>query len=199
LVRVPAPLERLIAELSKFPGVGEKTAMRYAFHVLRESTEGAEALARALVEVKTRLRYCEVCFHIAEAERCGVCLDPHRDPSVLCVVEDVPDLLAIERMGEFRGRYHVLHGVLAPLRGIGPDEIRMRPLFARLRAGGIAEVIVATNVGVEGEATGLYIKHVAQPLGVRTTRIASGIPMGGDLEYIDQVTLSRALDGRREL
>jgi len=198
-MQVPAPLEKLIGLLSRFPGVGEKTATRLAFFILRQDTHYADELATALGEAKSRIKDCIQCHNISEEEVCVLCADTRRNAEVLCVVEGVPDLMAIEATGEFRGLYHVLHGVLAPLRGIGPDDLKLASLTERLASGAVKELIVATSVGVEGEATALFVKRIASPHGVRVTRIASGIPMGGDLEYMDQVTLSRALSGRRDL
>ncbi len=180
------------------PGIGEKSATRLAFHVLNADDLVARELAEALVEVKRRIRLCSVCCNLTEADPCRFCADPRRNDQIICVVESVQGMLAIERTGEFRGRYHVLHGVLAPLDGIGPDELHLKELIQRLGSE-VEEVIVATNPSVEGEATALYIQRLASPLGVRVTRIASGVPIGSDLEYADQVTLSRALEGRREI
>ena len=177
------PIKRLVHAFTRLPGIGEKSATRLAFHVL---------------DADDRIRLCSVCCNLTEADPCRFCADPRRDAAIICVVESVPGLMAIERTGEYRGRYHVLHGVLAPLDGIGPDELHLRELIARLR-GEVEEVIVATNPSVEGEATALYIHRLAAPLGVRVTRIASGVPIGSDLEYADQVTLSRALEGRRQI
>ena len=196
---VPAPLERLIGLLARFPGVGEKTATRLAFFILRQEDTYAGELASALEDARTRIHSCIQCHNISEEELCFLCADNRRVQDTLCVVEGVPDLMAIEATGEFRGLYHVLDGVLAPLKGIGPDDLNFSTLQKRLAQGTIREVIVATSVGVEGEATALFTKRIASPYEVRVTRIASGIPMGGDLEYMDQVTLSRALSGRREL
>ena len=196
---VPAPLEKLIGLLARLPGVGEKTATRLAFFILRQDLAYSKELAEALVAAKTRIKDCEQCHNMTEETLCSICSDTRRKEDVVCVVEGVPDLMAIESTGEFRGQYHVLHGVLAPLRGIGPSDLKMASLSRRLELGGIRELIVATSVGVEGEATALYVKRLATPYDVQVTRIASGIPMGGDLEYMDQVTLSRALAGRREL
>jgi recombination protein RecR len=196
---VPAPLERLIGLLARFPGVGEKTATRLAFFILRQEDTYAGELASALKDARTRIHSCIQCHNISEEEICFLCADTRRVQDTLCVVEGVPDLMAIESTGEFRGLYHVLDGVLAPLKGVGPDDLNFPTLQKRLAQGTIREVIVATSVGVEGEATALFTKRVASPYDVRVTRIASGIPMGGDLEYMDQVTLSRALSGRREL
>ena len=196
---LPAPLERLIADLSRLPGVGGRTATRLAFFILKEPPEYARALASSLVDVKERIGACPICFNISEGGPCQVCRDPQRDHGLVCVVESVPDLLALEAAGEFHGAYHVLQGVLAPLRGVGPADLRVEPLVERMKGGGVRELIVATNVDVEGEATALYVRNLATPQGVRVTRIASGVPMGSDLEYMDQVTLSRALQGRREM
>jgi recombination protein RecR len=196
---LPAPLERLIVLLSRFPGVGDKTATRLAFFILRQNESYARELGSALEDAVTRIQYCQFCHNISEDETCVICADTRRDSGVLCVVEGIPDLMALESTGEYRGRYHVLHGVLAPLRGIGPNELKFTTLKECLARGGVVEIIVATSVGVEGEATALFVKRIASPFDVKVTRIASGIPMGGDLEYMDQVTLSRALSGRREL
>jgi len=192
------PIKRLVHAFTRLPGIGEKSATRLAFHVLDADDLVARELAEALLEIKQRIRLCSVCCNLTEADPCRFCADPRRDAAIICVVESVPGLMAIERTGEYRGRYHVLHGVLAPLDGIGPDELHLRELIARLR-GEVEEVIVATNPSVEGEATALYIHRLAAPLGVRVTRIASGVPIGSDLEYADQVTLSRALEGRRQI
>ena len=197
------PIKRLIDELSKLPGVGEKTATRLAFHVIRAPESYARELAQALVEVKERIRLCEVCMNLTERSPCTLCADPRRDPHVVCVVASPPDLYAIERTGGFRGRYHVLHGVLSPLDGIGPDDLRLKELLARLADSDeerrVTELILATSPNVEGEATALYIAKVVKPLGVRVTRIASGVAVGGELEYADGVTISRALEARREM
>ena len=193
------PIARLVAQLGKLPGIGEKTATRLAFHVLRSPESFARELAAALLDVKARIRLCSTCFNLTEDDPCALCRDARRDASLVCVVALPTDLLAIERTGGFRGRYHVLHGVLSPLDGIGPDDIRVRELVARVTGGALAEVIVATSPNVEGEATALYISRVLKPLGVRVTRIASGVPIGGELEFADGVTISRALDARREM
>jgi len=198
----PDPIQRLTVELAKLPGIGEKTAQRLAFHILRAKDGYAHELSRAIVDVVEKVRLCSVCCSLTEADPCGICSDGRRDDRVLCVVENVPDLLAVERTREFRGRYHVLHGALSPLEGVGPDQLRIQELLRRLGAKGetaIEEVIVATNPDVEGEATALYLTRLIRPSGIRVTRIAQGVPMGGDLEYADQVTLARALTGRREM
>ncbi len=195
----PSPLARLIDELSKMPTVGPKTAQRLAFHILRLSTDEAQALADAILDVKARMRTCSTCFAITDVDPCAICANPARAGTVLCVVEDPRDVIALERTREYRGRYHVLHGAISPLDGVGPDDLKIPELLARVRAGGVEEVIVATNPRVEGEATAIYLARVLKPLGVRVTRIAHGLPVGGDLEYADEVTLARALEGRREL
>lgn len=195
----PDPLNRLVAQLAKLPGIGEKTAQRLAFHVLRGPKEYARELSQAILEVVEKVRLCSRCFALTEAELCPMCQDPRRDERVLCVVEGVADLLALERTREFKGRYHVLHGVLSPLDGVGPDQLRIKELLVRLQDGKVEEVIVATNPDVEGEATALYLTRMLKPLGIKVSRLAQGLPMGGDLEYADQATLARALSGRREL
>ena len=195
-----ALLEALITELTKLPGLGRKSAQRIAFHILRAGEADAERLARAILDLRARVMDCEVCCNVTETQPCGFCADTRRDPSVICVVEQPMDVLAIERTGEFRGRYHVLKGALSPVDGIGPDQLRIRELLARVRAGGVAEVILATNPTAPGEATALYVARLLQGApGVRVTRIARGVPMGSDLEFSDQVTLARALSGRKEL
>ena len=191
------PIARLTVLFAKLPGVGEKTAQRLAFHVLKSPPEYARDLAEALLALRQEVRLCSVCCNLTAQDPCPICTDTQRDAKVICVVESVPDLLAVERTREFRGRYHVLHGALSPLDGVGPDQLKIKELLARLQ--GIEEVIVATDPTVEGEATALYITRLIKPLGVRVSRIAQGVPMGGDLEYADQVTLARALQGRREL
>jgi recombination protein RecR len=192
-------MTRLIEQLTRLPGIGEKTAGRLAFHILRADRQYAQDLADALVAVKDETRLCSVCFALTETDPCPICTDPGRVADAICVVEEPADLLAVERAREFRGRYHVLHGTLAPLDGIGPDELKIQPLMVRLRDGGVREVILATNPTAEGEATALYLARLIKPLGLRVTRIAHGIPVGGDLEYADVMTLGRALEGRREM
>ena len=194
----PDPIQRLVVELAKLPGIGEKTAQRLAFFILKAPKEYPRDLAKAIGEVVEKVRLCSTCCTLTEADPCPLCSDSNRDPRTLCVVEGVADLLAIERTREFRGRYHVLHGVLAPLEGIGPDQLRIKELLPRLSTG-VEEVILATNPDVEGEVTALYLTKLIKPLGLKVSRIAQGVPMGGDLEYADQVTLARALSGRREL
>jgi recombination protein RecR len=192
-------LARLVRELSRLPGIGEKTATRLALFVLRADGEYAQSLAEAIVAVKTETRLCSRCFSLTESDPCGVCADPRRSGDVICVVEEPADLLAIERAGEFRGHYHVLHGALAPLDGIGPDDLKIQPLLERLRREVVQEVIVATNPTAEGEATALYVAKQVKPLGVRVTRIARGLPVGADLEYADALTVGRAIEGRRDM
>ncbi|HYG69816.1 MAG TPA: recombination mediator RecR [Anaeromyxobacteraceae bacterium] len=196
---VADPIARLVKELAKLPGIGEKTAQRLAFHVLKAGPAYAQDLASAIAGVVRDVRLCGSCQTLTDADPCAICRDDRRDPKVICVVEGVPDLLAIERTHEFRGRYHVLHGVLSPLDGVGPSELKIRELLVRLEREPADEVVVATNPDVEGEATALYLTKLLKPLGIKVTRIAQGVPMGGDLEYADQVTLARALAGRREL
>jgi recombination protein RecR len=191
-------ISRLIDEFSKLPGVGSKTAQRLAFHVLSMDTSQVEKLADSIVEAKRNTRYCEVCGNYTDANICSICSNEARNKDVICVVQDPRDVMAMERTREFKGLYHVLHGAISPLNGIGPDDIRIKELLARMSPG-IAEVIIATNPNVEGEATAMYISRLLKPLGVKTTRIAHGIPVGGDLEYADEVTLSKALEGRREI
>jgi recombination protein RecR len=193
------PIGRLIRELAKLPGIGEKTASRLAFHVLRAPAEYARDLAHALVEVKEKIRLCSTCMNLTEHDPCSLCSDVRRDAGLVAVVATPPDLYAIERTGGFRGRYHVLHGVLSPLEGIGPDDLRIKELLARVAANELRELIVATSPNVEGEATALYLAKVLRPLGVKVTRIASGLAVGGELEYADGVTIARALEARREM
>ncbi len=195
----PEALNRLVAQLAKLPGIGEKTAQRLAFHILRAPDEYARDLAAAISEVKQKVHLCGRCFNLTDAELCGLCRDERRDEKLLCVVEGIADLMAIERTREFKGRYHVLHGVLSPLDGVGPDQLRIKELLRRLEETHVEEVIVATNPDVEGEATALYLMRLLKPLGLRVSRIAQGLPMGGDLEYADQATVARALASRREL
>ena len=195
----PEPVARLIDALQRLPGVGPKTAQRMTFFLLKRPVEEGRELSESLVAVKERIVYCRTCFNVTDQDPCRICADPARDPRVLCVVEEPNDLLAMERTGEFRGRYHVLLGALSPLDGVGPDDLKVRELLLRLEQGETTEVILATNPNVEGEATALYLAKLLRPLGIRVTRIARGLPVGGDLEYADQVTLSKALEGRREI
>jgi len=194
-----APVARLIEEFSKLPGVGTKTAQRLTYHVLRASTDDARALAAALVAIKENVAYCSVCCNITEAgvDPCDICADPRREANRICVVEEPLDVLAIERTGEFRGRYHVLHGAISPIDGIGPERLRVRELIGRVESGDVAEVILATNPNLEGEATAMYLADMLAPHVAEVTRIARGLPVGGDLEYADDVTLIRSLQGRR--
>jgi recombination protein RecR len=193
------PVQSLIDELGRLPGVGPKSAQRIAFHLLKLPDEDANRLARAITEAKERVSFCRRCFNVCEGEECGICLDSRRDTTVVCVVEEPRDVVAVEKTGEFRGRYHVLQGAISPLEGIGPDQIRVRELLTRLGTEDIAEVILCTNPNIEGEATAMYLARLLKPLGIKATRIASGLPVGGDLEYADELTLGRALEGRREL
>lgn len=192
-------LARLITELSKFPGIGKKSATRLAFFVLRQSAAETDALVAALREVKENIRFCSTCFNLTESDPCPLCSDPAREDQLLCVVEEPQDLMAIERSHSFRGRYHVLHGALSPIDGIGPEDLKLTELLQRLRNTEVKEVLVATNFTVEGEATALYLARLLHPLGLRVTRLAHGIPLGSDLEYIDEATVNRAVEGRREL
>jgi recombination protein RecR len=194
-----APLERLIERLRKLPGIGAKSAQRLAFHILRAGKDEAQALASAILEVKETIRLCSVCFNLTDTETCVICEDQGRDRSALCVVEEPHNLIAIERSGRFHGLYHVLHGSIAPLRGLGPDDLKIAPLLGRLKDGTVREVILATNPNVEGETTAVYLARLLKPLGVRTTRIGVGLPVGSELEYADEVTVGKALEGRREI
>ena len=193
-----APLERLIEQLKKLPGVGAKSAQRLAFHILRIKTADANALAAAITEVKETIRLCGNCFNITDIDPCMTCSDTGRDQTAICVVEEPNNLVAIEKSGDFRGLYHILNGSLSPLRGIGPEDLKIAPLLERLRDGTVKEVILATNPNVEGEATAVYLTRLLKPLGMRVTRLAQGLPAGGDLEYTDDLTLQRALEGRRD-
>lgn len=190
---------RLVTELAKFPGIGQKTATRLAFFILRQPAAEAEALAGAIRGLKEKIRFCSRCFHITESDPCPLCSNPGRDDALLCVVEEPQDLIAIERSRSFRGRYHVLHGALSPLDGVGPDDLKIRELLIRLKDHQVTEVLIATNFTVEGEATALYLARLIHPLGIRVTRLAYGIPMGSDLEFVDEVTVNRAVEGRRDL
>lgn len=192
-------VQDLIDELSRLPGVGPKSAQRIAFFLLAADSADVRRLADVLVEVKEKVRFCRVCGNVAEDEECRVCLDPRREPSVLCVVEEPKDVVAIEKTREFRGRYHVLGGAISPIEGVGPDDLRVRELMARLADGEVTEIILATDPNLEGEATATYLARLVKPMGVRVTRLASGLPVGGDLEYADEVTLGRAFEGRRLL
>ncbi len=196
-MRYAGPIQALIDELRRLPGIGERSARRLAFHLLSEPVEDVNRLAAALQAAKTDVRECSSCCDLTDTDPCRTCRNPGRDESVVCVVEEPQDLLAIERTGEYRGLYHVLHGALSPVRGIGPESLRLPRLLARLREGGIREVIAATNPNVEGEATALYLCKLLQPLGVTVTRVAQGLPAGTSLDHVDEVTMSRAISGRR--
>jgi recombination protein RecR len=194
-----ASLQDLIDELGRLPGIGPKSAQRIAFHLLKLPKEDATRLAHSITEVKERISFCTRCFNVAEGEECGICEDARRDATLVCVVEDPRDIVAVEKTQEFRGRYHVLQGAISPIEGIGPDQLRVKELLARIQAEGITEVILCTNPNIEGDATAMYLARLLTPVGVKTTRIASGLPVGGDLEYADELTLGRALQGRREV
>jgi recombination protein RecR len=194
-----APVARLIEELHRLPGVGPKGAQRLAYHILRASAEEARALAEAIVEVKERIRLCSVCQNTTDRDPCLICADEARDRGIICVVEEPLDILAIERARGFKGLYHVLHGAISPMDGVGPEQLKVRELLGRLKDGAVQEVIMATNPNLEGEATAMYVGRLLQPLGVKVTRLARGLPMGGDIEYADDLTLARALESRQEL
>jgi recombination protein RecR len=199
---VPAyarPLARLVSEFERLPGIGPKSAQRLALHVLGISHDDARRFAEAILEVKDRIRTCGTCFNYTDRDQCEICADPRRDSHLICVVAEPRDLIALEKTGEFRGRYHVLGGVLAPMDGIGPDQLRIRELVARVGEGEIREIILATNPTVEGDATAVYLTRLLKPLGPKVTRIAHGVPVGGDIDYADQATLIQAFEGRREL
>lgn len=193
------PVQVLIDELGRLPGIGPKSAQRIAFHLLKASTDDVGRLAHALTDAKAKVRFCARCWNVADAEFCPICNDDRRDPTVVCVVEEARDIVAIERTGEFRGRYHVLLGAMNPLEGIGPEQLKVKELFARITPEEITEVILCTNPNTEGEVTAMYLARMLTPFGVRVTRIASGLPVGGDLEYADELTLGRALEGRRDV
>ncbi|HVZ74505.1 MAG TPA: recombination mediator RecR [Polyangia bacterium] len=195
------PIARLVQQLAKLPGIGEKTAARLAFHILRAAPEDAAALAAAITDVKQKIRLCGVCCDLTEADPCAICADARRDATLVCVVAQPQDVVAIERTGGYRGRYHVLHGLLSPLDGIGPEDLRVAELVRRCSGdgGAVGEIILATSSTVEGEATAVYLAKLLRPLGVKASRIATGVPIGGELEYADQLTLARAIDGRRPL
>jgi len=195
----PEPIAKLIDSFSRLPGIGPKTAARLAFHVLRMKEDDVIDFAKALVSVKRNLHYCTVCCNITDVDPCRICSDKSRDASVICVVQESRDLVAMERTKEFNGQYHVLQGAISPMEGIGPDEIRIADLLKRLSDETVQELILATNPNIEGEATAMYISRLVKPFGIKVTRIAHGLPVGGDLEYADEVTLSKALEGRREL
>jgi recombination protein RecR len=193
------PIQDLIDELSRLPGIGPKSAQRLAFYMVKAPMEDAKRLAEAIMAAKERVRFCRECFSVAEGDLCRICRDPGRDPSVICVVEEPKDQAAVEKAGVMKGRYHVLGGAISPLEGIGPDDLRVQELLDRVGGGEVKEVILATNPNLEGNATAMYVGALLKPLGVRVTRLASGLPVGGDLEYADEVTLGQALEGRRDL
>jgi recombination protein RecR len=193
------PVQDLIDELGRLPGVGPKSAQRIAFHLLKLPSVDALRLANAIAVVKERVSFCQTCFNISEGAACGICTDTRRESGVICVVEEPRDIVAVEKTGEFRGRYHVLQGAISPIEGIGPDQLKVKELLARLEPEEITEVILCTNPNIEGEATAMYISRLLRPLGLTVTRIASGLPVGGDLEYADELTLGRALEGRRTI
>lgn len=192
-------VQDLIDELGRLPGVGPKSAQRIAFHLLQADPADVRRLVSALVEVKEKVRFCEACGNVAEGEQCRICADPRRDGTAICVVEEPKDVVAVERTREFRGRYHVLGGAISPIEGIGPDDLRIKELMTRLASGEVTEIIIATDPNLEGEATASYLARFLRPMGLRVTRLASGLPVGGDLEYADEVTLGRAFEGRRLL
>jgi recombination protein RecR len=193
------PVQSLVDELGRLPGIGPKSAQRIAFYLLKAAPEDAKRLAEAVIAAKERVSWCRRCFNFAEGELCVYCRDDRRDPTVVCVVEEPRDIVAVERTQEYRGRYHVLLGAISPIEGIGPEQLKIKELLARVSDEGVQEVILATNPNIEGEATAMYLARLLKPLGLRVTRIASGLPVGGDLEYADEVTLGRALEGRREV
>lgn len=192
-------VQNLIDQLGRLPGVGPKSAQRIAYHLLKVPKEDALALASAVATAKERVRFCEVCHNLSEAPRCPICADPRRDATQVCVVEEPRDIIAVEKTGGFRGRYHVLGGAINPMEGVGPDQLKVRELLGRIEAEDVAEVILCTNPNLEGDTTAMYLARLLKPLGVRVTRIASGLPVGGDLEYADELTLGRALEGRRDV
>ena len=192
-------IEKLIQSFEKLPSIGNKTAARLAFYILNASEEETNEFVSSIVNAKKNLKYCSKCFNISDTDPCPICANPKRDQSQICVVEDVSDIVAMERTHEFKGVYHVLHGSISPMNGVGPDDIKIKELLARLMDGQVKEVILATNPRVEGEATAMYLSKLIKPLGIKATRIAHGIPVGGDLEYTDEITLTKALEGRREL
>jgi recombination protein RecR len=194
-----APVQALIDELGRLPGIGPKSAQRIAFHLLKLPVDDAHRLARAITEAKARVVFCERCFNISEHELCAICSDSRRDHSIVCVVEEARDIVAVEKTGEYHGRYHVLLGAINPIEGVGPEQLKVKELLARLEPEGVVEIILCTNPNIEGEATAMYLARLLKPLGLHVTRIASGLPVGGDLEYADELTLGRALEGRREV
>lgn len=193
------PLARLVEELMKLPSIGPKTAQRLAFFILHQSHEEAKSLAEAIIEAKEKIKYCSICSNFTEMDICDVCRDQSRDQTIICVVEESKDVIAMERTRQFNGLYHVLQGAISPMDGVGPEDLRIKELLKRINDGSIEEVILATDPTIEGEATAMYLSQLIKPMDIKVTRIASGIPVGGDLEYVDEVTLSRALEGRRKL
>ena len=193
------PLQNLIRELSRLPGIGGKTAQRLAFHILSMDDREANSLANAITQAKTEMKYCSVCGNLTDRDPCDICTDPSRDKTTICVVEQARDVAAMERMKEYKGLYHVLHGAISPMDGIGPEDIKLRELIIRLQQSDVQEVILATNPTIEGEATAMYTARLIKPAGIKVSRIAHGIPVGGDLEYTDEITLSKAMEGRNEL
>lgn len=192
-------IEKLVESFEKLPSIGHKTAVRLAFHMLDATNEETDEFIQAIVNAKKNLKYCSKCYNISDTDPCSICANPKRDENIICVVEDVKDIIAMEKTHEFKGVYHVLHGSISPMNGVGPDDIKLKELLSRLNAQTTKEVILATNPRVEGEATAMYISKLIKPLGIKVTRIAHGIPVGGDLEYTDEVTLTKALEGRREI
>ena len=192
-------IEKLIEAFEKLPSIGSKTAARLAFYILNSSEEETKEFVNSILEAKKNLKYCSVCYNISDTDPCMICANKGRDKSIICVVEDVKDIVAMEKTHEFKGVYHVLHGSISPMNGVGPDDIKIKELLSRLMEGDVKEIILATNPRVEGEATAMYLSKLIKPLGVKVTRIAHGIPVGGDLEYTDEITLTKALEGRREL
>ena len=192
------PVGRLVEEFHKLPGIGPKTAQRLTYYMVRMPEEEARSLAEAVLAVKERIVLCSACFNITESDPCRLCTEPQRDQSLICVVEEALDVVSLERSGVYRGLYHVLHGVISPMNGIGPDDLKIQPLLSRLKSGEVQEVVLATNPNLEGEATSMYIHRLISPLGVKVTRLARGLPVGGDVEYADEVTLGRAIEGRQE-
>jgi recombination protein RecR len=199
MINYAPPVQALIDEFGRLPGIGPKSAQRIAFHLLKVPAADANRLAQAITEAKARVSFCDRCFNVAEGPRCTICSDDRRDPTVVCVVEDARDIVAVEKTGEFHGQYHVLLGAISPIDGIGPDQLKVRELLLRIEPEGVREIILCTNPNIEGEATAMYLARLLRPLGLKVTRIASGLPVGGDLEYADELTLGRALEGRREV
>jgi len=193
------PVAKLIEELGKLPGIGPKTAQRLAFYILNTDVGAARDLARAIVDARNKIRYCSVCSNLTDVDPCGICSGDRRDRSIICVVEEPRDVVAIEKTRDFKGLYHVLQGAISPMDGVGPEELKIKELLPRLQAGEVKEVVVATNPNIEGEATAMYLARLIKPLGIKVTRIAHGLPVGGDLEYADEVTLAKAFEGRREI